>query len=136
MFVIVTYDVAEKRCHKIMKFMREWLEHRQNSVFSGYLDHNQIDIMEQGILEIIKPDYDRVIIFKINRPAAIKEWVTKAAVMYGMEAMPELNDVQQERPEDHEMELLSEEHERRTKGMWKLMGTPGNRKMLRKPPRK
>ena len=136
MFIIVAYDVAEIRCQKVMKFLRQWLEHRQNSVFSGYLDLRQIEIMEQGLLEVIKPDYDRVIIFKINRPAAIKEWVTNAALTYGMEVMPELNDVQQERPEDHQVNIIGNDDLRSGKGIWKLMGNPSNRKLLRNPPRK
>ena len=37
MYVICTYDVAEKRCVKVMKVLRKYMFHVQNSVFEGEL---------------------------------------------------------------------------------------------------
>lgn len=79
MFVIVTYDVEAKRCAKVMKFLRQWLEHRQRSVFSGFLTSYQLRAMEFGLEKLIKPNYDNVIIFKMNRADQISEWMTATA---------------------------------------------------------
>lgn len=82
MFVVVVYDVHQKRCAKVMKYFRQWLEHRQRSVFSGYLTTSQIKIMQHGLLNIIDPKYDAIIIFQANRANQITEWTT-----YGAERM-------------------------------------------------
>jgi CRISPR-associated protein Cas2 len=79
MFVIVTYDVDAKRCAKVMKYLRQWLEHRQRSVFSGFLTTFQLRAMEYGLQKLIKPHYDNVIIFQTNRADQISEWMTQAA---------------------------------------------------------
>lgn len=93
MFVIVTYDVDAKRCAKVMKHLRCWLEHRQRSVFSGYLSTMQLRAMEHGLAKLIKPSYDSVIIFQTNRADQISEWMTAAAKVSRITAMvvnPEL----------------------------------------------
>lgn len=79
MFVIVTYDVHRRRCHKVMKYLRLWLEHRQRSVFSGYLSTSQIRTMEHGLRKVIDPSYDSVIIFQTNRADQITETCTRVA---------------------------------------------------------
>jgi CRISPR-associated protein Cas2 len=79
MFVIVTYDVHKRRCHKVMKYLRLWLEHRQRSVFSGYLSTSQVRSMELGLRKVIDPTYDSVIIFQTNRADQITETCTRVA---------------------------------------------------------
>lgn len=79
MFVVVTYDVNQKRCQKVMKYLRQWLEHRQRSVFSGFLTHKQVELMKHGLFKIIKPGYDSVIIFQSNKADQITEWTTQRA---------------------------------------------------------
>ena len=48
MFVIVTYDVAQKRVTKTMKICRKYLTHVQNSVFEG--------MITEGKLNKLKPE--------------------------------------------------------------------------------
>src|SRR5690625_4350364 len=79
MFVVVVYDVHQSRCAKVMKYLRQWLEHRQRSVFSGFLSESQVKIMQKGLLQIIKANYDSVIIFQSNRATQISEWTTSGA---------------------------------------------------------
>src|SRR5690625_3667870 len=79
MFVVVVYDVHQSRCAKVMKYLRQWLEHRQRSVFSGFLSESQVKIMQKGLLQIIKANYDAVIIFQSNRATQISEWTTSGA---------------------------------------------------------
>ena len=42
MFVILTYDVKQKRHSKIRKTCQKYLYHVQKSVFEGYLTENQL----------------------------------------------------------------------------------------------
>lgn len=79
MFVIVVYDVHKTRCAKVMKYLRQWLEHRQRSVFSGFLSESQVELMKIGLMQITVTSYDSVIIFQSNRATQIKEWTTMGA---------------------------------------------------------
>lgn len=79
MFVIVTYDVHKKRCAKVMKYLRQWLEHRQRSVFSGFLTDRQVEHMRRGLVKLINPQYDSIIIFQSNKANQFSEWSTSRA---------------------------------------------------------
>ena len=79
MFVIVVYDVHKSRCAKVMKYLRRWLEHRQRSVFSGFLSETQVEIMQKGLKQIVDVQYDSVIVFQSNRATQITEWTTAGA---------------------------------------------------------
>lgn len=79
MFVVVVYDVHQSRCAKVMKYLRQWLEHRQRSVFSGFLSDSQLAIMYDGLLELIQVEYDNIIVFQSNRANQVGEWNTAAA---------------------------------------------------------
>ena len=87
MFVMVTYDVHRTRCAKVMKYLRQWLEHRQRSVFTGFLTDSQVRIMYQGLLELVNVKYDSVIVFKSNRANQVSEWNTAAAEMMRREGV-------------------------------------------------
>lgn len=79
MYVIVTYDVHKTRCNRVMKYLRQWLEHRQRSVFAGFLTESQVKIMYEGLLQLINVKYDAVIVFQSNRANQVSEWTTNAA---------------------------------------------------------
>ncbi|MFU8861971.1 MAG: CRISPR-associated endonuclease Cas2 [Cyclonatronaceae bacterium] len=79
MYVVVTYDVHRKRCAKVMKYLRQWLEHRQRSVFAGFLTESQVRIMYDGLSDLINVKYDSVIVFQSNRANQVSEWTTIAA---------------------------------------------------------
>lgn len=79
MFVVVVYDVHKSRCTKVMKYLRKWLEHRQRSVFSGFLTESQVKIMHKGLIQLIVANYDSVIIFQSNRANQITEFTTSGA---------------------------------------------------------
>lgn len=53
MYVVCTYDVNEKRCAKVMKVMRKYLFHVQESVFEGELNPNQLVRLENELSAII-----------------------------------------------------------------------------------
>jgi CRISPR-associated protein Cas2 len=79
MFVVVVYDVHKSRCAKVMKLLRQWLEHRQRSVFAGFLSASQVKILQKQLLLVIRPKYDSVIIFQSNRATQVSEWTTHNA---------------------------------------------------------
>jgi CRISPR-associated protein Cas2 len=79
MHVIVVYDVHRSRCAKVMKYLRQWLEHRQRSVFAGFLTESQVAIMYDGLLNLINTKYDSIIVFQSNRANQVSEWNTAAA---------------------------------------------------------
>ncbi len=87
MHVIVTYDVHRTRCAKVMKYLRQWLEHRQRSVFAGFLTESQTEIMYEGLLDLINTNYDSVIVFQSNRANQVSEWNTAAAVQMRREGV-------------------------------------------------
>lgn len=79
LFVVIVYDVHQKRCHKVMKLLRQYMEHRQRSVFTGFMTKRQVSALQHALLKIINPTYDNVIIFQTNRADQIEEWSTRAA---------------------------------------------------------
>lgn len=87
MFVMVTYDVHRTRCAKVMKYLRQWLEHRQRSVFMGFLTESQVRIMYDGLRELINVKYDSIIVIKANRANQVTEWTTKAAELMRAEGV-------------------------------------------------
>ncbi|MCX7880654.1 MAG: CRISPR-associated endonuclease Cas2 [Ignavibacteria bacterium] len=63
MFCIAVYDVNEKRVHKMLKLLRQYLNWIQNSVFEGNLSASQIEELKLKALDIIDPAEDSLIIY-------------------------------------------------------------------------
>lgn len=66
MYVIVVYDVEEKRVTKILKYLRGYLNWVQNSVFEGELTEGKFKEVQIGIKKLIKVDKDSVIFYQFN----------------------------------------------------------------------
>ncbi|TDT51938.1 CRISPR-associated endonuclease Cas2 [Fonticella tunisiensis] len=66
MFVILVYDVEEKRVAKILKKCREYLTWVQNSVFEGEITEANLKKLKMELSRIIKKDADSVIIYQFN----------------------------------------------------------------------
>ncbi|EYE89395.1 CRISPR-associated protein Cas2 [Fervidicella metallireducens AeB] len=73
MYVLVVYDVGEKRVAKTLKFLRTYLNWIQNSVLEGELTESQILKVKNGLNKIINPYEDSVIIFSSRE----KRWLSK-----------------------------------------------------------
>jgi len=56
MFVILYYDVDQKRCSKMIKKCREYLIWVQNSVFEGNITEAQLKRLIGSLSKIIKED--------------------------------------------------------------------------------
>ena len=66
MFVILTYDVHQKRVGKIFKTCRRYLHAVQRSVFEGTLTEGQIERMKKELAACIDPHYDAVSIYVLG----------------------------------------------------------------------
>ena len=63
MYVIVVYDIEVKRVGKVCKFMRRYLPRVQNSVFEGDLSEAKLAQMKVGLMKIIEPPVDAVLLW-------------------------------------------------------------------------
>ena len=63
MYVIVVYDVGEKRVGKMLKLCRQYLCWIQNSVFEGELSEAKFRELKLKINSIIEQSEDCVIVF-------------------------------------------------------------------------
>lgn len=66
MFVIMVYDVNEKRVNKILKKSREFLTWIQNSVLEGEISESKFQKLSISIKKIIKEDEDSIIFYKLR----------------------------------------------------------------------
>ena len=66
MFVIVTYDVAQKRVTKTMKICRKYLTHVQNSVFEGMITEGKLNRLKHELQKVIVPTDDSICIYEIQ----------------------------------------------------------------------
>lgn len=63
MYVIVVYDVGEKRVGKTLKLCRKYLYWIQNSVFEGELSDAKLRELKLKIKRIIDLSEDSIIVF-------------------------------------------------------------------------
>ncbi len=63
MYVIVVYDVGEKRVGKMLKICRQYLCWVQNSVFEGELSEVKLKELKLKMEGLIEPSEDSVILF-------------------------------------------------------------------------
>ena len=64
MYVILVYDVKEKRVAKMLRLCRKYLMWIQNSVFEGEISEVKLRELEFKAKEIMDSDEDSLIIFK------------------------------------------------------------------------
>ena len=76
MYVLVVYDVKEKRVVKVHKFLKRHLHWVQNSVFEGELTEAQIEAVKSGLQRIIESDMDSVLMYT----ARDRRWLSKEVI--------------------------------------------------------
>ena len=64
MYVILVYDIGEKRVGKMLKLCRRYLNWIQNSVFEGEITDVKLKELEFKATEIMKIEEDSIIVFK------------------------------------------------------------------------
>lgn len=63
MYVILVYDVGQKRVAKMLKLCRQYLSWIQNSVFEGEISEPKLRELKTKIQDIYEPREDSVIVF-------------------------------------------------------------------------
>lgn len=79
MYVIVVYDVNQRRVSKICKFLRQYLNWVQNSVFEGELTLSQYELIKNMLSKMIKEE-DCIIIYDIGKKWKKREIIGKEKV--------------------------------------------------------
>lgn len=75
MYVILVYDIGEKRVQKVCKLLRRYLNWIQNSVFEGEITPAKLKEAENHLKRIIKKEEDSIIIYKLRTENAFKKEV-------------------------------------------------------------
>ena len=76
MFVILVYDMGEKRVAKMLKLCRRYLNWIQNSVFEGELTEIQLKKLILEAKELMQEDEDSLIIFSSRN----ERWLDKQVI--------------------------------------------------------
>lgn len=63
MYVILVYDIGQKRVGKMLKLCRQYLNWIQNSVFEGEITEVKLKELEYRAKQIMEKDEDSLIIF-------------------------------------------------------------------------
>jgi CRISPR-associated protein Cas2 len=63
MFILMVYDVGEKRVNKVLKTARRYLTWIQNSVLEGELSPATFEALKTDIKDIIDDSYDSVLFY-------------------------------------------------------------------------
>ncbi len=85
MYLILVYDVNEKRVGKVCKYLRRHLTWIQNSVFEGELTKAQWRDVHHGLLKLIDTDKDSVLVYMVRD----EKWMEKKII--GIEKNPNDN---------------------------------------------
>jgi len=76
MYVILVYDIGEKRVQKMLKLCRQYLNWIQNSTFEGEISPVKLKELLLKAKKIIKKEEDSIIIFKSRE----EKWLEKEIV--------------------------------------------------------
>jgi CRISPR-associated protein Cas2 len=66
LFIILVYDVNQKRVAKVLKKCRQYLHWVQNSVLEGEISDAGLKKLKMELERIIKKDEDSVIIYNLR----------------------------------------------------------------------
>jgi len=64
MYVILVYDISEKRVSKMLKLCRRYLSWIQNSVFEGEITEVKLNALLMQAETIMEKEQDSIIIFR------------------------------------------------------------------------
>ncbi len=76
MYVILVYDIEEKRVSKMLKLCRRYMNWIQNSVFEGELTDVKLKELLHAAKQIMDEEKDSLIIFKSRQ----EKWLDKVVV--------------------------------------------------------
>jgi len=70
MYVLLVYDIEEKRVTKALKTCRAYLHWVQNSVFEGEITEGKLKELLGKLKKIMKKDKDSIMIYKFSSEKA------------------------------------------------------------------
>ncbi len=76
MYIVIVYDVEQKRINKICQFLRRYLNWVQNSVFEGEVSEGQFYKIKKGIEHLIDKKKDSILIYK----TISKKWLEREVI--------------------------------------------------------
>jgi len=76
MYIILVYDIGQKRVGKMLKLCRQYVNWIQNSVFEGEITEVKLKELKLRASEIMDIEYDSLIIFKTRQ----EKWLEKEVV--------------------------------------------------------
>jgi CRISPR-associated protein Cas2 len=76
MYVILVYDIGEKRVGKMLKLCRKYLNWIQNSVFEGEITEVKLKELVLKAKGIMKLEFDSLIIFQTRQ----EKWLDKQII--------------------------------------------------------
>lgn len=76
MYLILVYDIGEKRVAKMLKLCRQYLNWIQNSVFEGDLTDAQLQELLFRAKNIMLASHDSIILFKSRS----EKWLEKEVI--------------------------------------------------------
>lgn len=76
MYIILVYDIGQKRVGKMLKLCRQYLNWIQNSVFEGEISEVKLKELQQKAKKIMVVEQDSLIIFKSRN----EKWLEKEVV--------------------------------------------------------
>lgn len=85
MYIIIVYDIEVERVAKVCKYLRQYLNWIQNSVFEGQLTKAQLARVKSGLTAITDPEKDSVIIYQMRD----SRWINKEVM--GVDKNPATN---------------------------------------------
>ena len=76
MYIILVYDIGEKRVGRMLKLCRQYLNWIQNSVFEGELSQVKLKELKFKAKEIMNEEEDSLIVFCSRN----EEWLEKEVI--------------------------------------------------------
>lgn len=71
MYVILVYDIEQKRVGKACKLCRKYLNWVQNSVFEGQLSAAKLKEVKMKLKKLMDAEKDSVLIYKMRTAGAV-----------------------------------------------------------------
>lgn len=72
-YVIVCYDVGEKRVNKVFKICKKYLSHYQLSIFRGPITSSKLILLKKELKKVIDLEEDFISIIKLQSENVFEE---------------------------------------------------------------
>jgi CRISPR-associated protein Cas2 len=75
MYVIIVYDIEERRVSKVCQYLRRHLNWVQNSVFEGELTPAHLEEVKSGLKRLINKEKDAILYYLLRDHSGLKREV-------------------------------------------------------------